>query len=203
VVWRGWDRVLDRAVAFKVLDESCAADPDFHHRIRDEARITAAVSHPHVTQVYDFGECEADGVPVPYIVMELVRGTDLQESLRDGALPPDAAMRICAQVAAALAATHAAGMVHRDIKPANVMVTPDGVKVVDFGIAAVAGSPGSDGSVSHVLGTPAYVSPERLIDEAVTPASDVYALGVLLYCLLAGHAVARGRGRADASRALE
>jgi serine/threonine-protein kinase len=118
--------------------------------------------------------------------MELLRGGTLQDRLAGGPVPPRFAMRVCAEVAAALAAAHADGLVHRDIKPANVMVTPDGVKVVDFGIAAAIGSARpSDG---EVIGTPAYVAPERLIDDAVQPASDVYALGVLLYRLLSGHA---------------
>jgi serine/threonine-protein kinase len=96
-------------------------------------------------------------------------------------------MRVCAEVAAALAAAHAEGLVHRDIKPANVMVTPDGVKVVDFGVAAAISPSTRGGRADEVFGTPAYLAPERLIDDAVAPASDVYALGVLAYRMLSGH----------------
>jgi serine/threonine-protein kinase len=186
VVWRARDEVLGRTVAVKVLAGRYADDPESRDRIRDEARAAAALSHPNVAQVYDYGESDVAGARVPYVVMELLRGGTLQDRLAGGPVPAQFAMRVCAEVAAALAAAHADGLVHRDIKPANVMITPDGVKVVDFGIAAAIGSARpSDG---EVMGTPAYVAPERLIEDAVEPASDVYALGVLLYRLLSGHA---------------
>src|SRR4051794_14114915 len=114
--------------------------------------------------------------------MELVNGPTLQQRVASGPLPPRTVFRICGEVAAALAAAHADGLVHRDIKMANIMVTPGGAKVVDFGIATAAG-PVADEHM--VVGTPAYLAPERLTGEDVQPASDVYALGVLLYRLLA------------------
>jgi serine/threonine-protein kinase len=113
--------------------------------------------------------------------MELINGPTLSEKVLDGPIPPHTVFRICSEVAAALAAAHAHGLVHRDIKPANVMVTPARAKVVDFGIAAAAG-PGRPGA--ELLGTPAYLAPERLLSDTIEPASDVYALGVLLYRLL-------------------
>jgi serine/threonine-protein kinase len=185
VVWRAHDDVLGRDVAVKVLAGRHATDPVSRRRIRDEARAAAALSHPNIAQVHDYGESEYEGVVTPYVVMELIPGGTLHERLARGPLPPSEAMRIGAEVAAALAAAHADGLVHRDIKPANVMVTPAGAaKVVDFGIAAAAAT---EADASELFGTPAYLAPERLLGGVVEPASDVYALGVLLYRLLSGH----------------
>ena len=180
-VWRAHDEVLDREVAVKVLDTDATADPDLLDRIRVEARSAARLRHPNVVEVHDYGETEDD---VPYVVMELVDGRSLAEVLRRGALPWRSAVLICAQVAAALAAAHARGVVHRDVKPSNVMVTSDGVKLVDFGISATVGE--ADGVGGEVFGTPAYLAPERLLGGTVRPATDVYALGLLLYLTLAG-----------------
>ncbi|MEU7902976.1 protein kinase domain-containing protein [Actinoplanes sp. NPDC049118] len=183
VVWRARDEVLGRAVAVKVLAGRYAGDPQWRARIRDEARAAATLSHRNIAQVYDFGESDESGRPVSYVVMELIHGITLQQRVKSGKLAPRQVFRICGQVAAALAAAHADGLVHRDIKPANVMVTQDGAKVVDFGIAATVGPADPD---AELLGTPAYLAPERLTGDAVEPASDVYALGVLMYRLLAG-----------------
>ncbi|MFI7545840.1 protein kinase [Actinoplanes sp. NPDC049599] len=183
VVWRARDEVLGRSVAVKVLAGRYAGDPQFRARIRDEARAAATLSHPNIAQVYDFGESDEGGRRVPYVVMELVHGVTLQQRMRAGVLPPALIFRICGQVAAALAAAHADGLVHRDVKPGNVMVTRDGAKVVDFGLAAVAGPADP---ADALFGTPAYLAPERLTGGPVEPASDVYALGVLMYRLLAG-----------------
>jgi serine/threonine-protein kinase len=182
VVWRARDEVLGRSVAVKLLAGRFAGDPQSRARIRDEARAAATLSHPNIAQVYDFGESDESGGCRPYVVMELVNGPTLAQRVAFGPLPPRAVFRICGEVASALAAAHADGLVHRDIKPANVMVTPTGAKVVDFGIAAAAGPAVPD---EVLLGTPAYLAPERLTGAAVEPASDVYALGVLLYRLLA------------------
>jgi serine/threonine-protein kinase len=184
VVWRAYDEVLGRPVAVKVLATKFAADAASRERIRAEAQAAAVLSHPNVTSVYDYGESvNADGSRVPFVVMELVHGPSLSRRLANGPLPWRTALRIGTQVAAALAAAHARGLVHRDIKPANVMLTANGVKVVDFGIAAIAGeSP----DTNTVLGTPAYLAPERIAGGPVEPASDVYALGVLLFRALTG-----------------
>jgi serine/threonine protein kinase len=187
VVWQAYDTVLARTVAVKVLAGHSADDPQSRERIRAEAQAAAVLSHPNIAQVYDYGEAESGGALIPYVVMELVRGGTLQRRLSEGPVLPRYAMRLSAEIAAALAAAHAEGLAHRDIKPGNVMLAPTGAKVVDFGIAAAIRPPGSGTDDFEVFGTPAYLAPERLLHDAVEPASDVYALGVLLYRLLAGH----------------
>jgi hypothetical protein len=191
VVWRAQDSVLRRPVAVKLLAGPLAADPGWRRRIRDEARLAATLSHPNIAQVYDYGESVEHGTPIPYVVMELVPGKTLAQHMVAKRPPPYFSLRVCAEVASALATAHAAGLVHRDIKPANVMVTPTGAKVVDFGLAAAI-DPGRPrypraAEDDRVDGTPAYLAPERLTGDAVEPASDVYALGVVLYMLLSGH----------------
>ncbi len=181
VVWRAHDEVLDREVAVKVLSPELARRPHLVDRVLREARSAARLRHPHVIEVHDYGETEDH---LPYVVMELVDGRSLADVLAGGALPWRSAALICAQVAAALAAAHACGIVHRDVKPSNVMITSGGVKLVDFGISAAVGE--ADGIGGEVYGTPAYLAPERLDGGAVRPATDVYALGLLLYLTLAG-----------------
>src|SRR4051812_18068245 len=181
VVWRARDEVLGRPVAIKLLAGRYSDDPQSRARIRDEARAAATLSHPNIAQVHDYGEAPETGTP--YVVMELVNGPTLQQRVSAGRLPPRTVFRICGEVAAALAAAHARGLVHRDIKMANIMVTRAGAKVVDFGIAAAAGPASPE---EMLVGTPAYLAPERLTGDLIVPASDVYALGVLLYRLLAG-----------------
>ncbi|MEU4425950.1 serine/threonine-protein kinase [Actinoplanes sp. NPDC024001] len=182
VVWQAHDHVLARTVAVKMVTPQQSDDARARDRIRSEARAAAALAHPNIAQVHDYGEMESDGQIFPYVVMEMVPGGTLLQRMAAGPVSPQFAMRVCAEIAAALAAAHAEGLVHRDIKPANVMLAPTGAKVVDFGIAAaVAADPGPE-----VLGTPAYLAPERLAGDAVVAASDVYALGVVLYLLLTG-----------------
>ncbi|WP_231953813.1 serine/threonine-protein kinase [Actinoplanes derwentensis] len=187
VVWRGFDEVLGRQVAVKVLPPSTSADPSFRRRLRSEAQAAARLTHPNITNVYDYGEATtADGEPVPYVVMELVDGESLAAVLaRVRTLPWPTAVRISAEVAAALASAHARGIVHRDVTPANVMLTQAGVKVVDFGISALIGENDTDPDGS-LMGTPAYLAPERLEGGQVSPATDVYAVGLLIYRMLIG-----------------
>ncbi|MGC5285080.1 protein kinase domain-containing protein [Micromonospora sp. DT231] len=186
-VWRADDDVLGRPVAIKVLAGQLAADPQLRATIRREARAAARLTHPHVTQVYDYAEATlAGGVVVPYLVMELVDGHNLADRLRNGPLPWPEAVRVAGQIAAALAAAHRIGVVHRDVKPGNVMLTDTGAKVLDFGIAALGGLDGQSGE--PLMGTPAYFAPERLTAGPPDPASDVYALGALLYRTLTGQA---------------
>ncbi|WP_433355015.1 protein kinase domain-containing protein [Micromonospora saelicesensis] len=181
-VHRAYDEVLERDVAVKVM---VASDTNARQRIRGEAKAAARLSHPHVTSVYDYGESMLDGAQVPFVVMELLGGHTLEHRLVVGPLPPRAGLRVCAEVASALTAAHEQGLVHRDIKPGNVMLTPTGAKVLDFGIAAAAGAPEIDFE-GRLLGTPAYLAPERLEAGEVLPASDVYALGLLLHRVLTG-----------------
>ncbi|MEV4620242.1 protein kinase [Asanoa sp. NPDC049573] len=181
VVWRAHDLVLQRQVAVKVLATRHAVSVAARQRIRAEARAAARLWHPNVTGVFDYGETvDDDGLKVPYVVMELLPGRTLAQRLDDGPLPTRVALRILSEVAAALAAAHAQDLVHRDVKPSNVMLTPSGAKVVDFGIAAVVGRDELEAD-GLLLGTPAYLAPERLTLGQVSPASDIYALGLLIY----------------------
>jgi len=184
VVWRAYDEVLGRPVAVKLLAPRFAADALFRDQVRAEAQAAARLTHPNITNVYDYGESrDESGAPVPFVVMELIDGRSLAVDLRQGSLPWRTAVDVCAEIAAALSAAHARGLVHRDVTPANVMRTAAGVKVVDFGVSAVIGERGRDGPV---VGTPAFLAPERLAGEPGGPAADIYALGLVLYLALTG-----------------
>jgi tRNA A-37 threonylcarbamoyl transferase component Bud32 len=190
-VWKATDTVLDREVALKLLKVEYADDPTFRARFTAEARNAAALHHSNVASVFDFGESfdgDESGLSRPFLVMELVRGEPLSRLLQGGQpMPPDTATGHVAQAADAIAAAHGLGILHRDVKPANLLVTPDGtVKITDFGIARAA-----DGAVQHtqtgqIIGTPHYFAPEQAEGRPATEASDLYALGVVLYECLAG-----------------
>ncbi|MEU4159600.1 protein kinase [Actinoplanes sp. NPDC026670] len=202
VVWRGYDEILGRDVAVKVLSPRLAEDRAFRDRLRQEALAAARLCHPHITGIHDFGEAPiSEHLTVPYVVMELNDGESLGARIgRQGSLDWREAVVITAEVASALATAHARGLVHRDITPANVMLTGAGAKIVDFGISAVVGQrdAAADGSL---LGTPAYLAPERLGGAAVSPATDVYALGLLLYRALTGRMPWPADNTAEALRA--
>jgi eukaryotic-like serine/threonine-protein kinase len=182
LVYGARDERLDRPVAVKVLADNLAENTEIRRRFLREARLAAQLSHPNVVAVYDAGE--QDGRP--YIVMEYADGETLAGELRRrGRLPADEASELAAQVAGGLAHAHLAGIVHRDVKPANLIRANGSVKIADFGIAHVLEETRLT-QTGTVLGTAAYLAPEQAAGGEVTPAADVYALGAVLYELLAG-----------------
>ncbi|WP_449064120.1 serine/threonine-protein kinase, partial [Planomonospora algeriensis] len=182
-VWRARDELLGREVAVKLLRRHLADDPAFRGRFRTEARIAAGLADPGIAQVFDYGEAD----DVAYLVMELVPGESLAAILaRNGALSPEVALDVVHQTAKGLHAAHASGIIHRDVKPGNLLVTGTGtIKITDFGIArALESAPVTQ--TGTILGTAQYVSPEQASGIALTPATDLYSLGVVAYECLAG-----------------
>jgi len=173
-VWLASDRVLERAVAVKVLSDTIASDPEFLARFRREARVAAGLSHPNLIGVYDY----AEGAERPYLVMEYVPGGNLAErTSQDAEIDCE---RLARELLGALAHIHAAGIVHRDIKPQNVLIAPDGsAKLIDFGIAL----PRDATSLTRtglLLGTARYIAPEVMHGKPATERSDLYSCGVVL-----------------------
>jgi serine/threonine-protein kinase len=205
VVYRGRDEVLDREVAVKLIRHEVADDDEARQRFLREARLAAAINHTGVATLHEAGEIEpSDGAGTQlYLVSELVTGRSLEEMLRDGPLENDLAVDLGVQLAEALAAAHALGIIHRDVKPSNLMVTPDGrLKVLDFGVAKRVGwieAPGDDAetltntALGAVVGTPAYMAPEQVAGGAVDARTDIHGAGCVLYRMLTGeHAFGTG-----------
>lgn len=182
-VYQAVDTILGRTVALKVLHPQYSGDPLFLARFTREAQAAAALDHPGVVEIHDVGQDEDQH----FIVMEFVDGEDLKSLIREEApLPIERAVDLTIQICAAVGQAHKAGLIHRDVKPQNVLVMADDrVKVTDFGIARAAAEAGPT-EPGVVWGTAHYLSPEQAIGQPATPASDVYALGVVLYEMLAG-----------------
>jgi formylglycine-generating enzyme required for sulfatase activity len=194
IVYEAYDE-LDRLVAIKVLKPELAASARERARFEHEARKAAAVNHEHIVTIYQVGH--SPGFPLPYLVMEHVDGEPLSDRIeRQAVLEAKEAARIVQQVALALAAAHARGLIHRDIKPSNILLEASSAraKLTDFGLARVADAVGGSTSQSgQIVGTPAYMSPEQILSpRQIDGRSDVYSLGVVLYQLLTGERPFRG-----------
>ena len=209
-VWAAHQQTLGRRVALKLLPEEVTRDPSRISRFEQEARAASALNHPNVAHIYALGQT-VDGRR--YIAMELVEGETLRARLRSGHLPLPEAIRFAVQVAAALAAAHAVGVIHRDIKPENVMIRPDGfIKVLDFGLAKLVASSPSDVAAATrtmvhtdagaVLGTAAYMSPEQVRGREVDQRTDIWSLGAMLYEMVAGRCPFAGESRSDVLAAI-
>jgi len=182
VVYRATQLALDRPVALKVIAGELAGDEAFRARFLRESRLAAKLDHPNVVSVYDAREEDGELI----VAMRLVEGGDLRQLIdREGALEPERALALLGQVAEALDAAHAAGIVHRDVKPHNVLVEGERAYLSDFGLAKAVGGAGA-GSGASVVGTVEYMAPEQWRGEAVGPAADVYSLGCVLYEALTG-----------------
>jgi TolB-like protein len=203
-VYRARDEKLGREVAVKVLPDSTARDPDALARFEREARAVAALSHPNILSIFDFGSVEG----VSFAVTELLEGETLREKIAAGALPPRRAADYATQIAAGLAAAHGKGVIHRDLKPENLFVTKDGhVKILDFGLASKktpAMSEASDAPTAAsltepgaVLGTVGYMSPEQARGKLTDHRSDIFSFGAVLYEMLSGERPFRGETPAE------
>lgn len=204
-VWQAHHTAIRGDVAVKVLRVDRSVDPQYVERFRREVMALAELSHPHTIRIFDYGITEDS---LCYYVMELLQGEDLERLVKDsGALEPSRAVELAAQICSALSEAHEAGIIHRDVKPANVFVThpsefEDFIKVLDFGIAKVTveGDQTDMTRTGWAGGTAAYMSPEVVAGRQATPASDVYAVGMVLYFMLAGAPAFEGPNRAAVLR---
>jgi len=208
-VYRARDPKLNRDVAIKILPEALAADPAALARFEREAQAVAALSHPNILAIHDFGRQGE----IAYAVMELLEGETLRARLDHGALPARKAAEFATQIAEGLAAAHEKGIVHRDLKPENIFVTHERrAKILDFGVAKRASAAGDSGAnvetaLAHtgpgtVLGTVGYMSPEQVRGEVVDPRSDIFSFGVVLYEMLTGQRAFQGATPADTMSAI-
>src|SRR6266853_971858 len=185
-VYRARDTRLERDVAVKVLPASLASDANLRQRLEREAKAVSKLSHPHICTLHDIGH--QDGVD--FLVMELVEGETVEQRLMKGPLPPDQVLRIAAQIADALAKAHKLGFVHRDLKPANIMLTKNGAKLMDFGLA-------KQTSEGMLVGTFQYMAPEQLEGKEADARADIFALGELIYEMATGKPAFTGKSRAS------
>jgi hypothetical protein len=209
-VYRGRDVRLEREVAIKVLPRELAADPLLRERLRREARTISQLRHPHICTLYDIGAEEG----VDFLVMEYLEGETLDDRLTRGALSLDQVITIGGQIAEAVAAAHGAGVIHRDLKPGNVMLTRDGAKVLDFGLAkgqeSQAAGVGTDSptvtqpltTAGSLVGTLLYMAPEQLEGKGADARSDVWALGAMLYQMVTGARPFTGGSHANVMAAI-
>jgi serine/threonine-protein kinase len=184
VVYRARDQALDRVVALKFIATDLASTPGFRDRFTAESKTAASLDHPNVIPIHQAGEHEG----TLFLVMRYVEGEDLRTELQhEGRLEPERAARIVAQIAAALDAAHARGLVHRDVKPANVLLTPDDhAYLTDFGLTKRVVTDADATKTGELVGTLNYVAPEQIRGEPVSPRTDVYGLGCLLFHVLTG-----------------
>jgi serine/threonine protein kinase len=181
-VWRAFDTMIERTVALKVLPANYANDPQYRERFRREALKAASLNQRHIVTILDVGEIDGR----LFVTMPVIEGRDLQAVLEDGPLPPQRAIAIVEQVAAALTAAHTAGLVHRDVKPSNILVADDDFAyLIDFGIARAAGETGLT-STGLTVGTWSYMAPERFRTGEIQPSADTYALACVLYQCMTG-----------------
>ena len=190
-VYKGWDANLDRIVAIKILHEHLAEDSSFKERFEREAKLIASLNHPNVVQVYDFSVLDEGGQMISYMVMPYIPGKTLKEILEEASergerVPQERVRDILLDIASALQYAHSRGMVHRDVKPANILFDEHGRAVLsDFGIARLVESANLT-QEGATVGTPTYISPEQAAGLPVDSRADLYALGVILYEMLAG-----------------
>jgi len=203
-VYRAKDKRLHRTVALKVLPQRLADTPGLRQRLEREAKVISSLNHPQICTLYDIGrQGEID-----YLVMEFLEGDTLRRAIEAGPLPSSKATEIAIQVAAGLAAAHAAGLVHRDLKPDNIMITRSGqVKILDFGLAKQGRTtPGSTTTdltdEGTVLGTAGYMSPEQVRAEVVDQRSDLFSFGVVLYEMLCGRRAFSGISSVEVMNAI-